>query len=182
MSHSQRRGTAWVRGPAHAALRRSHVDICSRCMGTEGEAAEAGDVPRTDRPRRERGRGLRFRRVGEGEGRTVRCDGRCRGWLPEQAWFFWCAAGCDFDVCVACVAELRRRGGRVQASGGRKRALPGPDGAAVGQGGEWPAERRRARLRRFSARVPRGSWRARAHAPASVPRVTHGPRRVLPPL
>ena len=41
------------------------------------------------------------------------------------------------------VVELTRRGGRVQASGGRKRALPGPDGGAVGQGGERPEARRR---------------------------------------
>ena len=86
-------------------------------------------------PRCERGHGLRFRRVLKGEGRTVRCDRRCRRWLLKRAWFFRCAAGCDFDVCMACVAELRRRRGRVQASGGRKRALPNPDGGAVGQGG-----------------------------------------------
>ena len=31
-----------------------------------------------------------------------------------------------FDVCVACVAELRRRGGRIQASGGREEGATRP--------------------------------------------------------
>ena len=124
------------------------VDICGLCLGRAGAAAEAGEVPGADRPRCERGHGLRFRQVGVGAGRTVRCDGRCRGWLPERAWYFGCAAGCDFDVCVACVAELRRRGGEVRVRGERKRTLPRAEGFAVGQGGEEPAvRRRRARLR-----------------------------------
>ena len=45
--------------------------------------------------------------------------------------FFRCAAGCDFDVCVACVVELRGAGAAGADGAGKQGALPDPGGDAV---------------------------------------------------
>lgn len=75
-------------------------------------------MPGADRPRCVRGHGLRFRRVRAGGTDGAMRRAMRQSWLPQRAWFCRCAAGCDFDVCVACLA--------VQGAGERcaQEALP----------------------------------------------------------
>ena len=126
---------------------------------------------------------VRFQRVREGGGGAGRCDGRCRHWLPEWAWFYGCAAGCDIDVCVACVAELRPRGASVQASGGARGRYPAQAATPAVKTARGPRRGGGGCGRDSSAQVPVGAGEdgVLAPLPPSVLRATFGPPVFVPP-